>query len=71
MLNETEHTWQRIFDRARAIFVNFAPKTDRVRHVAPKGRAGFFKFADQKSFLRAMWKELRKIGEELNVATSM
>ena len=57
MLNETEHTRQRIFDRARAIFVNFTAEADRIWHVAPDGRAGLFKFAEQKSFLRAIWKE--------------
>src|SRR5205823_4028200 len=46
-----------IFDRAGAIFVNIPAESNRVRHIAPKGLAGFFKFANQKSFLRPMWKE--------------
>ena len=57
MLNETEHARQRIFYGAGAILINFAPESNRVRNVAPEGRARFFKFPEQKSFLGAMWKE--------------
>ncbi len=57
MLDEAEHARQRIFDCARAFFINFATEADRIRDIAPDGRTGFFKFAEQKSFLRAIWKE--------------
>ena len=57
MFDETEHAWQRVFNCVRAFFINFASETDRIRDIAPDGRAGFFKFAEQKSFLGAIWKE--------------
>ena len=57
MLDKREHARQRVFDRARATFVNFAAHPDRVRHIAPTGCARFFKLAQEKSFLRAVRKQ--------------
>jgi len=57
LLDKTQDARQCIFDRARAIFVSFAPHSDRVRHIAPDSGAGFFKFAQEKSFLSAAWKK--------------
>ena len=57
MLDKREHARQRVFDRARATFVNFAAHSDRVRHIAPTGCARFFKLAQEKSFLRAVRKQ--------------
>jgi hypothetical protein len=57
LLNETEHAGQRVFDGAGAFFVNIAAHPDWVGHVAPTGRARFFEFAKQKSFLGALRKE--------------
>jgi len=57
LLDKTQHARQRVFNRSGAIFVNIAAHADRVRHVTPKGRAGFFEFADQKCFFSAMRKQ--------------
>ena len=37
--------------------INVATHPDRIGHIAPNRRARLFKFAQQKGFLRAMWKE--------------
>ena len=57
MFDEGEHAWQRVFDGARAIFVNFTAETDRIGHIAPNRCARLFKFAKQKGFFRALGKE--------------
>ena len=57
MFDETKHAGQRIFDRSRTIFVNFATHSNGIGHVAPAGRTRLFKFAQQERFLRALGKE--------------
>ena len=57
MLDKTEHAGPRVFDRARAILVNIAAHSDRVRHIAPASCAGLFEFAEQKSFLGSVGKK--------------
>src|SRR5581483_1494257 len=57
LFDEREHAWQGVLDDASALFVHFAAKTNRVRHIAPHRGSRLFKFAKQKRFFSPSGKQ--------------
>ena len=57
MLDKTKHAGQRIFDRSRAVLINFAAHSNGIGHIAPDRHPGFFEFAEEKRFVGGLWEE--------------
>src|SRR5207237_8351309 len=52
-----EHAGQVVFDGRRATIINISPESDGIGDITQAGCSCFFKLAQQKSFIRCIWKK--------------
>ena len=54
---KSEHARQGVFDRLCAGIIDVASQANGIGHVTPASRTRFFKFAQQESLVRCIWKK--------------
>ena len=54
---KSKHARQGVFNRLCTCVIDVASQANRIRHVPPASRTGFFKFTEQESLVGCIWKK--------------